>query len=171
MRKAHWWGLGALVGTLGVVVAATAQQAQPGRPAQPGPQAQRPADRRQPATFQGRMLAATRLPEADLKKFLAALGPAVAGTLASGQQVQIPGLGTFRVVNIPPHRDMVNGRPAIIDSSNYVEFVPAGGLVGAANAPGATPAVTVPPFEYIPLPGQTPSMRVPGTRTLSPRQP
>ena len=161
MRKAHWWGLGALVGTLGLVVAATAQQA--GQ--------QRPADKRQPATFQGRMLAATRLPEADLKKFLAALGPAVSGTLASGQSVEIPGLGTFRVVRIPEHRDMVNGRPAVIDGSNYVEFLPAGGLTGAANGPGAVPAVTVPPFQYVPLPNQTPSMRVPGNRTPNTRQP
>jgi nucleoid DNA-binding protein len=164
MRKAHRWGLAGLVGTLGLVVAATAQQVQP------GPQAQRPAGKRQPATFEGRMLAASKLPEADLKKFLAALGPAVSASLAAGQTVSIPNLGTFRVVNIPPHRDMVNGRPVEVDGSNYVEFLPAGGMVGAANAPGATPAVTVPPFQYVPLPNQTPSMRVPGTRAPSTRQ-
>ena len=156
MRKAHWWGLGALVGTLGLVVAAGAQQVQP--------------PRKQPATFEGRMLASSRLPEADLKKFLTALGPAISASIASGQSVTIPNLGTFRVVNIPAHRDMVNGRPAVIDGSNYVEFVPAGNLVGAANAGGAVPAVSVPPFQYIPLPGQTPSQRVPGTRAPNVRQ-
>jgi nucleoid DNA-binding protein len=160
MRKAHWWGLGALVGTLGLVVGAAAQQNQ------------RPADNRQPATFQARMLATTKLPEKDLQKFLSALGPAVSASLAAGQTVSIPGLGTFRVVNIPEHRDMAaGGRPVIVGASNYVEFLPAGGMVGAANAPGATPAVTVPPFQYVPLPDRVPGMRVPGIRTPNTRQP
>jgi nucleoid DNA-binding protein len=160
MRKAHWWGLGALVGTLGLVVAATAQEA-----------GQRPADKKQPATFQGRMLAASKLPEKDLNVFLAALGPAIRDSLAAGQTVSVPGLGTFRVVRIPEHRDMVAGRPVIVAGSNYVEFLPVAGLVGAANAAGATPAVTVPPFEYVPLPDRVPGQRVPGTRTVNPRQP
>jgi nucleoid DNA-binding protein len=160
MRKAHGWALGALVGTLGLVAAAAAQQAP------------RPGDKKQPATFQGRMLAATKLPEKDLQKFLAALGPAVSASLSSGQTVSIPGLGTFRVVNIPEHRDMAaGGRPVIVGASNYVEFLPAGGLVGAANAPGATPAVTVPPFQYVPLPDRVPGTRSPGNRTPNTRQP
>ncbi len=163
MRKAHRWGLAALVGTLGLVVAATAQQAGP----------QRPADRRQqPTTFQGRMLALSRLPEKDLQKFLAALGPAISASLSSGQTVTVPGLGTFRVVAIPEHRDMAaGGRPIVVGARNYVEFLPSGNLVGAANAGGATPAVTVPQFEYIPLPGRVPGARVPGGRTPATRQP
>jgi nucleoid DNA-binding protein len=165
MRKAHRWGLAALVGTLGLVVAATAQQVQQG----PG---QRPADRKQPATFQGRLLSATKLPEKDLQKFLAALGPAVSASISSGQSVNIPGLGTFRVVRIPEHRDMApGGRPIVVEGTNYVEFLPAANLTSAANGPGAAPAVTVPQFQYVPLPDRTPGARVPGTRTLSPRQP
>jgi nucleoid DNA-binding protein len=169
MRKAHRWGLAALVGTLGLVAAAAAQQA-----GQQPPQ-QRPADRRQqrqPTTFQGRMLAATKLPEKDLRTFLSALGPAISGSIASGQTVSIPGLGTFRVVNIPSHRDMAaGGRPIIVGARNYVEFLPAGNLVGAANSGSATPAVSVPQFEYIPLPDRVPGARVPGTRAPSTRQP
>ena len=166
MRKAHRWGLAALVGTLALVVAATAQQAGP-------PAKQRPAaDKKQPATFQGRMLTATKLQEKDLQKFLTALGPAISASISSGQSVNIPGLGTFRVVRIPEHRDMAaGGRPIVVTGTNYVEFLPAGNLTSAANAPGAAPAVTVPQFEYVPLPNQTPGMRVPGTRTVSPRQP
>jgi nucleoid DNA-binding protein len=160
MRKAHWWGLGALVGTLGLVVGAAAQQIQ------------RPADKKQPATFQGRMLAATKLPEKDLQTFLTALGPAVSASIASGQSVTIPGLGTFRVVRIPEHRDMAaGGRPIIVDGSNYVEFLPAGSLTGAASAAGATPAVTVPQFQYVPLPDRVPGNRNPGNRTPNTRQP
>jgi nucleoid DNA-binding protein len=166
MRKAHRWGLAALVGTLGLVVAATAQQVQQG----PG---QRPANRRQqPTTFQGRMLAATKLPDKDLQTFLKALGPAISASIASGQTVSIPGLGTFRVVNIPSHRDMAaGGRPVVVGARNYVEFLPAGNLVGAANSGNATPAVSVPQFEYIPLPDRVPGARVPGTRTPNTRQP
>ncbi len=165
MRKAHRWGLAALVGTLGLVMAATAQQVGQGP-------VRRPADKKQPATFQGRMLAATKLPEQDLQKFLTALGPAVSASISAGQSVNIPGLGTFRVVRIPEHRDMVSGgRPIVVDGTNYVEFLPAGNLTSAANAPGAAPAVTVPQFQYVPLPGRDPGMRVPGTRTPTARQP
>jgi nucleoid DNA-binding protein len=95
---------------------------------------------------------------------LKALGPAVKDRLASGQQVKLPGLGTFRVVRVPAHRDLVNGRPAEIPASNYVEFLTEPGLVKASNSPGAVPAATVPKFEYIPIPDRTPSIRTPGRR-------
>jgi nucleoid DNA-binding protein len=161
MRKAHWWGLGALVGTLGLVVGATAQQVQ-----RPG------ADKKQPATFEGRMLAATKLQEQDLRKFLTALGPAISASISSGQSVNVPGLGTFRVVRIPEHRDMAaGGRPIIVEPVNYVEFLPAGNLTSAANAAGAAPAVTVPQFQYVPLPDRVPGNRNPGARTPNTRQP
>jgi nucleoid DNA-binding protein len=124
-------------------------------------QSQRPSA---PATLKGRLVTATRLPDADVQKMLNALGPAVRDMLRTGAQVDFPGLGTLRVVRVPEHRDLVGGRPATIPGSNYVEFVPAGDIVNAANSPGAIPADTVPPFEYIPIPGQSPGLKVPPTR-------
>ncbi len=109
--------------------------------------------------------------EDDVKKVLAALGPAVRDGLARGDLVEMPGLGTFRVVQIAPHRDLVNGRPALIEASNYVEFLPSGGLVDAANAPGAVPQTTVLPFQFNPLPGQTKSLVMPDDRMPNIRTP
>ena len=78
--------------------------------------------------------------------------------------MELKGLGTLRVVRVPEHRDLVDGRPATIPASNYVDFLPAGGLVEAANAPGAVPQDTVPPFQYVPLPDQTKGLRTPEER-------
>ena len=65
----------------------------------------------------------------------------------------------------------MNGRPAVVAATNYVDFVPSGGLVDAANAPGAVPQETVPPFEFNPLPGQTKSLHVPDDRMPNVRAP
>src|SRR5262249_10931706 len=108
----------------------------------------------------GRLIKETKLEGTDVDKLLAALGPAVVSMLSSGQQVAIPGLGTFRVVNVPPHRDLAGGRAAIVPGSNYVEFLPTAAMVNAANAGGAIPATSVPPFFYNPLPDQVPAPRV-----------
>ena len=64
---------------------------------------------------------------------------------------------------------MVAGRPTTIPERNIVEFLPDGALDRAANSPNARPAVSVPPFQYIPLPNQTPPQRVPPGRTPSMR--
>ena len=95
---------------------------------------------------------------------LTALGPAVREDLAAGNRVEMPGLGVFRVVRIAAHRDLVDGRPANIEASNYVEFVASGGLVDAANAATAVPADTVLPFQFNPLPDQTKSLHMPDNR-------
>lgn len=84
--------------------------------------------------------------------------------LARGGRVELPGLGVFRVVRIAQHRDLVDGRPATIEASNYVEFLASGGLIDAANAPDAVPQTTVLPFQFIPLPDQTKSQHVPDER-------
>jgi len=52
----------------------------------------------------------------------------------------LQGLGVFRVVRVPEHRDLVDGRPAVIAATNYVDFKPFGGLVDAANAAAAEDA-------------------------------
>jgi nucleoid DNA-binding protein len=121
------------------------------------------------ASLSGQIAAATKLEETDVAKVLKELGPAISARIANGEQVQMPGLGRFRVVRIPEHRDLVDGRPAVIPASNYVEFLPEQGIVNASNAQGAVPAVTVPPFEYHPLKDQTPSQRVPESKVPSTR--
>jgi nucleoid DNA-binding protein len=155
MRKTKWIGLFTLAAAFGLVLL-VAEPAQSQRP-------------EAPKTLQGQIAKATRFSEADTQKFLRALGPAIRDLIRTGQQVEIPGLGTFRVVRIPEHRDMVSGRPATIAASNYVEFLPQGELVNAANTAGTVPAETVPPFEYIINPYQTPSQRVGTTRNQGTR--
>ncbi len=98
------------------------------------------------------------------KKVLEAIGPCIQDQLAAGREVRIPGLGSFRVVRIPPHRDLQGGRPIIVKGRNYVEFTPDGALVAASNSPAAKPYKTVQPFKYDPLSGQTPSPKSPRTR-------
>jgi nucleoid DNA-binding protein len=150
MRQSRWIALFTLLGALGLLLLTGSAQSQ--RPSDP------------PRTLKGRVATATKLAEADIEKMLTALGPAIRDMLRNGSQVEVPGLGTFRVVRIPGHRDLVAGRPATIPASNYVEFVPAGDIVSATNAPSAVPADTVPPFEYIINPTQTPGLRTPPTR-------
>jgi nucleoid DNA-binding protein len=107
----------------------------------------------------------------DVDDVLKLLGPAISAKLARGERVEIPGLGTFRVVRVGEHRDMIDGRPGVVPAHNYVEFLPVQDIVNAANAPGAVPAETVPAFQYNVLPGQTPGQRFPGVRTPSTRVP
>jgi nucleoid DNA-binding protein len=150
MRKPHWLALGALVATLGVVfgVAGTAQS-------------QRPPEK---LPLRAAVAKKSKLSEDDVKAVLEALGPVIRDKLADGEAIELPGLGTFRVVRVPQHRDLVQGRPATIGAVNNVEFVPVAEMAQAASAPGAVPAVTVPVFEYNPLPGQTKSERAPYVR-------
>jgi nucleoid DNA-binding protein len=152
MRKLHWCALAATA-ALGVIV---------------GMSVQAQTDKKQPSRPLHEMVAKkTKLSEDDVKKVLEALGPAIREKLANGETLDLPNLGTFRVVRIPEHKDLVKGRPATIEAVNNVEFVPVGDLFDAANAASAVPAVTVPAFEYNPLPGQTRSERAP-LRTREP---
>jgi nucleoid DNA-binding protein len=115
-------------------------------------------------SLKSKVAASSKLAEEDVAKVLDALGPAIRDKLAAGEVIELPGLGVFRVVRVPDHKDMVNGRPATIAGVNSVEFLPTGGLVDAANNANAVPAETVPAFQYNPLPGQAPGMRVPEDR-------
>jgi hypothetical protein len=91
--------------------------------------------------------------------------------LARGKTVGIPGLGTFRVVQIAEHRDMRLGKPVIVPATNTVEFLATGETTAAANATGAKPAEIVPDFRYITIPGQAPSLKVPYSRMPTIRTP
>jgi nucleoid DNA-binding protein len=166
MCKRHWWALGALLGTLGLGLALN-----PSAGAQaPRDAAKEPAKDKE-VTLKGQIAAASKLGEDDVEKMLKALGPAIRDQLRNGREVELPGLGRFRVVRVPDHKDLVNGRPATIAGSNNVEFLPVGEMVNAANSSGAVPAETVPPFEYNPLPGQTKAPRQPTNRAPTTRTP
>lgn len=167
MSKRHGWALAALLGGLGLTLALNApvhsQKAPEIKSGSPKQKA--------PDTLQGRVAQASKLSEDDVNKVLKALGPAVRDELKRGKTVTLPGLGTLRVVRIPQHKDMEigTGRPLTVAAENTIEFLPTGELVGAANSDGAVPAETVPPFQYIPLPGQTPGQKVGQTRVPSTR--
>ena len=175
MRKQLGWAVG---GVLTAVVAGLAFAAPMNPPDKPNPADKdkpaaapdKPAEKakdkpkEKPTTLKGRIAAEAKLSEDDVAKMLTAVGPVVRDALARGEKVELPGLGVLRVVRVAPHRDLVDGRPALIEASNYVEFVPAGNLVDAANAPGAVPQDTVLPFQYNPLPDQTKGLVMPDDR-------
>lgn len=158
MHKRHWLVLAGLLGAS----AMTAFLTVPARSAKP-PAAEQ--------TFNQRLAKAAKLSEADAAKFYQALGPIVREELSRGKQVSIPGLGTFRVVRIEEHRDLRDGRPVVVPATNTVEFVGEGQLISSANAAGAKPAESVPPFQYVPVPGQTPGQKVGPVRTNGQRIP
>jgi len=155
MRKARWGALAALVGTLALAFIWTA----PARSQRPAPL----------GTMQAELAKQSRVKQEDAVRVLNAIGPVISQQLAAGRSASVPGLGVFRVVNIPEHRNLVSGRPTTIPARNIVEFLPDGALDRAANSPNARPATSVPPFQYIPLPNQTPSQHVPSGRTPSTR--
>ncbi len=157
MNKRHGWALGGVLGAAAVaaVLTAPAQSAKP------------PAEE----TFNQRLAKAAKLSEEQAGRFYQALGPIVREELARGKSVSVPGLGTFRVVRVEEHRDLRGGRPVVIPATNTVEFLSDGALIDSANASGAVPAETVPPFQYIPLPGQTPGQKVGPVRTPGTRIP
>jgi nucleoid DNA-binding protein len=162
MQKLRWAARAALFGTLGLFLclAAPAQtiKVDPGVATNPKVKAE---NKQTSDTLAGRIAAGTKLKEEDVTKVIAALGPIVRDKLRNGERVELPGLGVFRVVRIPEHKDLIDGRPGTIAATNYVEFLPVSELVDAANSADATPAVTVPPFEFHPLPDQTKSEKVP----------
>jgi nucleoid DNA-binding protein len=152
MRGKQWLVLGVLLGLFGLGLGLHGQAIQ-----------QRPAPKNA-MTLKGRIMDYSKLTAKDTDKFLQAIGPAIRDLLKRGDTVSVQGLGQFRIVNVPAHRDLVNGRPATIPAASYVEFIPTGDLAAAANGPSATPAEVVPPFQYVPLPGRDPGIRTGNTR-------
>jgi nucleoid DNA-binding protein len=184
MRKANWAGVAILVVASGLVLAQSDKPADkpadnPVAKPQAEKQDQKPAaepkvervtqfglgrNKALPNSLVGRISSSTKLPDAEVAKVLDALGPSVRGLLGEGRTVEIANLGTFRVVRIPEHKDLVDGRPATIGGSNFVEFLATGRFADAANQPGVQPAESVPPFEYNPLPDQTKGLKTGPTR-------
>jgi nucleoid DNA-binding protein len=118
-----------------------------------------------------RVARATKVSEQDVNKVINALGAAVQEDLKRGKTVSFPGLGTFRVVSVPAHRDLQQGRPVVVPARNSVEFLAGGELESAANSSTAVPAEAVPPFQYVPLPNQIKGQKDPGTRAPNVRTP
>jgi nucleoid DNA-binding protein len=120
-------------------------------------------------TLLGQLAKSAKLSEDHANRFFNALGPAIQAELQRGREVNVPGLGTFRVVQIEEHRDLRDGRPVIVAATNTVEFIPSVKVAVSANSPSAKPEESVPPFQYIVLPGQTPSQRAAKTRAPTTR--
>jgi nucleoid DNA-binding protein len=157
MRKGALLGLGCLVGVLAFLLGVTAP-AQPPKP---------PAEE----TLSQRLARTTQLAEEDITKILNELGPAIQYDLTHGKQVTFLGLGTFRVVRVPEHRDLKNGQVVTVPAVNTVEFLATSQLKEASNTSGAVPAETVPEYRFNPLPQQTPTQRVPLIRNPGVRTP
>jgi len=151
MRSNNWVALAGLFGILILIAGWT------------GPvQSQRLAA---DMTLSQRVAKATKVSEEDVAKVLRTIGPALFEDIRRGRTVEIPGFGSFRVVRVGGHRNMVEGLPIQVPARNTVEFLPSGALNDAANSAGTDAAVTVPPFEYIVLPGQTPGQKTDYLRT------
>jgi nucleoid DNA-binding protein len=152
------WLRGILLGVVGLVLALAS-------PAQ----SQRPPKE---LTLTQRLAKAAKVPEADATRLFEALGPVIRDELQRGKQVELPGLGTFRVVQVAAHKDLAKGgRPITIPATNTIEFVPDDKLNDTANSAGAKPADTVPAFEYVTLPHQQPGQKMGRTRVPSTRTP
>ena len=116
-----------------------------------------------------RLARSTELSEQNVEKLLSALGPAIREDLQRGKQVTIPGLGVFRLVRVAEHRELKNGRPVFVPTTNTIEFSANGEAANSVNVPEATPGETVPITHQTVLPGQTPGQKVPRTRVPSTR--
>jgi nucleoid DNA-binding protein len=122
-------------------------------------QAQVPGGRKVPE-FKSDVAQRANLKARTIEKVFDALGPALREQLRAGRQVEVEGVGIFRVVRINEYRDLVNGLPTTIPARNYVEFVPAAQLNTAANTPGAIPARTVEGYNFRVNPNSAPSSKV-----------
>jgi nucleoid DNA-binding protein len=164
MPSKRWLGLATLLGAVLVLVWTVPVHSQRPQPAPPG----QPAKGDEPIPTQ--LAKKAKLTEQQAQAFYNALGPILRSELSRGKTVELPGLGTFRVVRIAEHRDMAGGRPIVVPARNTVEFLGGGDLIDAANSGSAVPAEVVPPFQYNTIPGQVPGQRIgtvrnPGTRT------
>ena len=167
MRRGQWLALGTLLGAMLLVLAWTT----------PVQSQKAPADKdKKEGGLALKVARGAKMSEQEANRFLQALGPAISSELAAGKTVNLPGLGTFRVVRVPEHKNMTvggrnGGTPFVVPGANTVEFLADGGLKTAANSATAVPAEVVPPFEYVPLPGQTPGQKTGRTHVPSRRVP
>jgi nucleoid DNA-binding protein len=154
MRRGQWLALGTLLGAMVLVLAWTSPV-----------QSQRAQEEKKEETLALKIAKQAKLSEENANRFLQALGPAIRAELAAGKTLTLPGLGTFRVVRVPEHKDMIvggrsGGTPIVVPGVNRVEFLADGAVTSAANSATAIPAEVVPPFQYVPLPGQTPGQKM-----------
>lgn len=120
-------------------------------------------------TLQQRLARTTKLSEDDVNKLWSQLGAAIKEDLLRGQQVIIPGLGMMRIVRVPEHKDLKDGRPVTIAATNTVEFLASKELTAAANSKGVEPSETVPEYRFKVFPNQTSTERAPSTRVPTQR--
>jgi nucleoid DNA-binding protein len=157
MRKARWLALAVLLVTMGLVAGQSTTKTA------------RPKEKKE-ETIPQRIAKETKLTDEQAEKFYNAIGGAIREQLQRGKSVSVPGLGNFRVVRVAEHKDMAaGGRPVTIPAFNTVEFVGSVEVGDGVNAEGVVPSETVPPFQYIPLPGQTPGQKTGRTHTPSQR--
>jgi nucleoid DNA-binding protein len=104
--------------------------------------------------------------EEDTAKVLNALGSVVRKQIATGRpRIELPGIGTFRVIRAPEHRALQDGKQIMVPGSNYIELVTDVGLKQAANSPLAVPAEIIPIWNnYDPEPSRVQGQRVPSGR-------
>lgn len=157
MRSAKWSLVGlAVVLAWGIVMSARAQVGGKNK-------------KTLPPSLKAGVAAATRYKEEAIDKVFKALGPALSDQLRAGREVELPGVGVFRVVQVQQYRDLVNGRPAVVPPRNYVEFVPNAGLDAIANAPGVRAARVVENAEFRVNPNAEGGIRVGPTRNIGTR--
>lgn len=169
------WALGMFLGTmgLGLLLSAQAQTVQGGKGTPAGGKSSKTAKAgptAPAASLKAGIASRAKLKEDAVEKMLKALGPTVSEMLRSGREVELPGVGVLRVVQVSEYKDLVNGHPATIPAKNYVEFVPNGSLNNDANAPGARPARYVEGYDFRVNPYSDPGIKTnytrnPGTRT------
>ncbi len=145
MRKAQW-GLAALIVTLAMTA-----------------EAQMPAPKKLP-DLKTSVANSSKLKVATVEKMFTALGPAIREQLSAGKTVELPGVGTFRVVRVNAYRDLVGGMPATIPARNYVEFVPASEMTTAANSTGAVPAKIVEGYQFRVNPNAASGLKTEGNK-------
>jgi nucleoid DNA-binding protein len=149
MKRAQW-ALAGLMGALALVVVVAAQaQVVTGKPT---------------TTLKGDVVKASKQKDEVVDKIFKALGPAFRAQLQAGRTVEVPGVGSFRVVRVSEYKDLVGGRPTTVPARSYVEYAPAGDVTTAANAPGTVPAKTVQGYEFRVNPSAAPGLKNEGTR-------
>jgi nucleoid DNA-binding protein len=162
-KLAIWVGVTMLFGGMGVLLTADAQQPAPPAKGTKGPNPPGAPDARLPLEKQ--VANATKLKEQDVRTVINALGPAIRNKLQAGDTVSLPGVGTFRIVRIEAHRDLIKGVPGDVPAANVVEYLPDGGLAAGANAGNSLPAVSVPSNEFVVDPNRVQSTKVESIKT------
>ena len=147
MRYARWLALAVILGTMGLVAGQSTTKSA------------KPRDTKGESISQ-RIARDTKLTEDQVAKMWNAIGPAIRDDLRRGKSVDVPGLGTFRVVRVAEHKDMIaGGRPVVVPAFNTVEFVGSIEVSDAISAEGVVPSVEVPAFQYNPRPNATPGQK------------